>query len=152
MSFLGNVARRMHKHGFWGSLVRTNTGVSSLNFYLIGTTFIGMALLCLVIFAIAWEVVHNNIVSSDISGWAAFVGAVASLFASAGIAKGWSNWSENKYRGNGENPLENTDDMDETEFDPEVGEAVEETVVPMESPMPKRKRKPRKSRNKASVK
>ena len=84
-------------HGFWGSLVRTNTGVSSLNFYLIGTTLTGIALLILVIFAVTWDVIHNNTVVSDINGWAAFVGAVATLFASAGIAKGWSNWSENKF-------------------------------------------------------
>lgn len=89
--------------GFWGSLVRTNTGVSSLNFYLIMTTLVGIALLGLVIFAVGWEVIHNNTVQSDISGWAQFVGAVATLFASAGIAKGWSNWSENKFNSHTEN-------------------------------------------------
>ena len=85
------------KHGFWGSLIRQGTGVSSLNFYLIVTTLIGCALLGTVVFSIVWEVLHNNIVSSDLSGWAALVGAVSTLFASAGIAKGWSNYSENKF-------------------------------------------------------
>ena len=110
MSLFGNVVNRINrvkKYGFWGSLVRTNTGVSSLNFYLIMTTLVGICLLMLVIFAITWEVIHNDTVQSDINGWAAFVGAVATLFASAGIAKGWSNWSENKFRQNeNENILE----------------------------------------------
>jgi hypothetical protein len=97
-------------HGFWGSLVRTNTGVSSLNFFLIMTTLVGIALLALVIFAIVWEVVHNNVVQSDIGGWAQFVGAVATLFASAGIAKGWSNWSENKFTNKG-NDVEKAEDI-----------------------------------------
>ena len=92
-----NRINRVKKYGFWGSHVRTNTGVSSLNFYLIMTTLVGICLLMLVIFAITWEVIHNDTVQSDINGWAAFVGAVATLFASAGIAKGWSNWSENKF-------------------------------------------------------
>ena len=107
MSLIDDIMKKS-KYGFWGSLVRRNTGVSSLNFYLIGVTIIGIALLALVIFAIAWEVIHNNTVSSDINGWAAFVGAVAGLFATAGITKGWSNWSENKFAPrNYENSLEN---------------------------------------------
>ena len=121
-----NRINRVKKYGFWGLLVRTNTGVSSLNFYLIMTTLVGIALLMLVIFAITWEVIHNNTVQSDINGWAAFVGAVATLFASAGIAKGWSNWSENKFRQNeNENILEDTDELDDTYHCPKVGEAVE---------------------------
>ena len=89
----------MKKYGFWGNLVRTNTGVSSLNFFLIAVTLVGVALLVTAMFAIIWEVVHNNMVQSDISGWAAFIGAVGTLFASGGIAKGWSNWSEQKFGG-----------------------------------------------------
>lgn len=105
---------KLRRYGFWGSLVRANTGVSSLNFYLIGTTLAGISLLALVIFAISWEVIHNNSVTSDINGWAAFVASVATLFASAGIAKGWSNWSENKFHHDDGLPPE--DDENETEM------------------------------------
>lgn len=112
--------------GFWGSLVRANTGVSSLNFYLIMTTLVGIALLSLVIFAVGWEVIHNNTVQSDISGWAQFVGAVATLFASAGIAKGWSNWSENKFTNYTENEV-NCDTEESLDGNGEV--AYEDTPV-----------------------
>lgn len=91
------IMSKAKRHGFWGSLVRTNTGVSSLNFFLISVTLVGVALLVTAIFSIIWEVVHNNIVQSDLSGWATFIGAVGTLFASGGIAKGWSNWSEHKF-------------------------------------------------------
>ena len=152
MSLFGNVVNRINrvkKYGFWGSLVRTNTGVSSLNFYLIMTTLVGICLLMLVIFAITWEVIHNDTVQSDINGWAAFVGAVATLFASAGIAKGWSNWSENKFRQNeNENILEDTDGLDDAEYCHEVGDVVEETVVPAEKSVSRAKRRPYKNRNK----
>ena len=93
------INRHIRRHGFWGSLIRTNTGVSSLNFYVIGTTIIGISLLATIQFSIVWEVIHNGLVSSDLSGWAALVGAITTLFASAGVAKSWSNWSEHKYTG-----------------------------------------------------
>lgn len=108
-SIINTLMKKAKKHGFWASLIRTNTGVSSLNFYLIGTTLVGISLLVLVIFAISWEVIHNNSVTSDINGWAAFVGAVATLFASAGIAKGWSNWSEHKF---GKKKIKETEEED----------------------------------------
>lgn len=106
-------------YGFWGSLVRQGTGVSSLNFFLIATTIIGVVLLATPVFAIIWEVLHNNTVSSDISGWAAFVGAVGTLFATAGIAKGWSNWSENKFLNKGDAEEDVEVDIDE-EGDAEI--------------------------------
>ena len=100
------------KYGFWGSLVRNNTGVSALNWFLIMSTLIGLSLLVVVMFCMIWEVVHNNSITSDISGWAAFVAAVATFLAPAGLAKGWSNWSENKFLNNSEANLEHDDEED----------------------------------------
>ena len=98
MSIIDEMAKNVVKHGFWGNLVRTNTGVSSLNFFLICTTLCGIGLLIVVPFSIIWEVVHNDAVASDLTGWAAFIGAVSTLFGTAGIAKSWSNWSEQKFK------------------------------------------------------
>lgn len=110
-----DIMSKAKRHGFWGSLVRANTGVSSLNFFLIAVTLVGVALLVTAIFSIIWEVVHNNMVQSDLSGWAAFIGAVGTLFASGGIAKGWSNWSEQKFGGKKDtnNGEENTESIEE---------------------------------------
>lgn len=95
--------KKVKKHGFWGLLVRKNTGVSSLSFFLIAVTLAGLGLLALVAFVMIWEVVHNNTITSDLSGWATFIGSISALFASAGITKGWSNWSENKFNANKNN-------------------------------------------------
>jgi len=110
-SFIGKFMKKKTR-GFWGNLVRTNTGVSSLNFYLIATTLVGIGLLATVVFAIIWEELHNNSMTSDISGWATFVGAVGTLFASAGIAKGWSNWSEQKFGKKNETDNSNMEETD----------------------------------------
>lgn len=95
--------KKVKKRGFWGLLVRKNTGVSSLSFFLIAVTLAGLGLLALVAFVMIWEVVHNNTITSDLSGWATFIGSISALFASAGITKGWSNWSENKFNANKNN-------------------------------------------------
>jgi hypothetical protein len=76
------------------------------------STLIGLSLLVVVMFCMIWEVVHNNSITSDISGWAAFVAAVATFLAPAGLAKGWSNWSENKFLNNSEANLEHDDEED----------------------------------------
>lgn len=99
MLILDFVKKKAKRMGFWGALVRTNTGVSSLNFFLICTTLVGISLLAVVPFSILWEVLHNDIVASDLTGWATFIGAVSTLFATAGITKAWSNWSEQKFSG-----------------------------------------------------
>lgn len=98
MSVIGSIVDHIGKRiGFWGKLVRNNTGVSALNWFLIMSTLVGLALLVVVMFCMIWEVVNNNTIRSDISGWAAFIAAVATFIAPAGLAKGWSNWSENKF-------------------------------------------------------
>lgn len=99
MSLFSNLIKTVeHKIGFWGNLVRNNTGVSALNWFLVMSTLTGLALLVVVMFCMIWEVVHNNSITSDISGWATFVAAVGTFLAPAGIAKGWTNWSENKFK------------------------------------------------------
>lgn len=119
MLILDFVKKKAKRMGFWGALVRTNTGVSSLNFFLICTTLVGISLLAVVPFSILWEVLHNDIVASDLTGWATFIGAVSTLFATAGITKAWSNWSEQKFSGrnceetNGEDKCDEENDDDD---------------------------------------
>lgn len=112
MSLINDIVNNVGKKiGFWGKLVRNNTGVSALNWFLIMSTLVGLALLVVVMFCMIWEVVHNNTIKSDISGWAAFIAAVATFIAPAGLAKGWSNWSENKF---GQNTQSNNECDDNT--------------------------------------
>ena len=70
---LQNFIMSVVKKSFFMKLISSNTGVSSKNFFLVCTTTISMA---------------------EAAG---FIGAVASLFAAAGLTKAGSEWSENKY-------------------------------------------------------
>lgn len=82
---------------FMMRLIQNNTGVSSKNFFLVCTTIIGMILLGVLIGGIIVDIIFNHTITIDMTDAAAFIGAVASLFAAAGLTKAGSEWSENKF-------------------------------------------------------
>ena len=82
--------RTMHIFGFFNKLVKNNTGVSAKNFLLVSVTIIGCLLLIVPGVILMIEVINNKTITTDLTGLAAYVGAVASLFATAGLTKAWS--------------------------------------------------------------
>ena len=83
-------------NSFFGKLIRNNTGVSSKNFFLIVVTLIGLLLLLVPAVILCIEVYFNHTIKTDLTGMASYIAAVASLFATAGITKAWSEKYENK--------------------------------------------------------
>lgn len=73
-----------------------NSGHSSKAFFLVAVTLIGCVLLLCVAFVLIWEVMNSNTIHTDLMGLSAFVGSVASLFATAGITKVCSERKEKK--------------------------------------------------------
>ena len=94
---LSNFFMEKLKESFMMRLIKNNTGVSAKNFFLVCTTIIGMLLLSVVIAGIIVDIIFNHTITIDMSNIAAFIGAVASLFAAAGLTKAGSEWSENKF-------------------------------------------------------
>jgi len=76
-------------------LIQNNTGVSSKNFFLIAVTIVGIILLIVPIIVLLVEVFTTNTIHTDLNGMAAYIAAVAGVFASAGITKAWSEKYEN---------------------------------------------------------
>lgn len=85
------------KDNFFMKLIKSNTGVSSKNFFLVCTTIVGMVLLAVLIAGMIVDVIFNHTITISMSEAAYFIGAVGSLFAAAGLTKAGSEWSENKY-------------------------------------------------------
>lgn len=77
-------------------LVENNSGVSSKNFFLVLVTLIGCLMLLVPIVVLIFEVFYNHTITTDLNGMAAYVASVASLFATAGLTKAWSE----KFEGN----------------------------------------------------
>lgn len=94
---LHNLIMSAVKDSFFMKLIKSNTGVSSKNFFLVCTTIVGMVLLAVLIAGMIVDVVFNHTITISMSEAAAFIGAIASLFAAAGLTKAGSEWSENKF-------------------------------------------------------
>ena len=88
---------RKAKRAFFLDLVKSNTGVSSKNFFLVCTTIIGLVMLIVLVAGFIVDMIFNHTITVDMGSAAAYIGAVASLFAAAGLTKAGSEWSENKY-------------------------------------------------------
>lgn len=71
--------------------------VSVTSIFLLVTTIIGLVLLLVPAIVLLVEVFYNHTITTDLSGMAAYIGSVAGLFASAGITKAWTNWSNYKF-------------------------------------------------------
>lgn len=80
---------------FLKKLIENNSGVSSKNFFLVSVTIIGLILLIVPAIILMIEVLCNHTIQTDLNGMAAYIAAVASVFASAGITKAWSERYEN---------------------------------------------------------
>ena len=94
---LQNFIMSVAKKSFFMKLISSNTGVSSKNFFLVCTTIIGMILLGVLIAGMIVDIIFQHTITVSMGEAAGFIGAVASLFAAAGLTKAGSEWSENKY-------------------------------------------------------
>lgn len=86
--------------GLLSKLIRSNSGISSKNFFLVAVTIIGCILLIVPGVTLIIEVVFTHTIATDLTGMAAYIGAVASLFATAGITKAWSEKFERRSNSN----------------------------------------------------
>ena len=71
-------------------LIRNNSGLSSKNFFLVTVTIIGSILLLVPAFTLIIEIIFTHTIATDITGFAAYIAAVGSLFASVGLTKAYS--------------------------------------------------------------
>lgn len=81
-----------------------DSSVSASTVFLFLTSFIALFLLLVPAIAMLIEVYFNHTIASDISGMAEYIAAVCGIFASGGILKGWTNYTN--YRFNKKTPEE----------------------------------------------
>ena len=87
-------------------LIQTNSGASSKAFFLVSVTIIGCLLLLTIGFVLLYEVLTTNTIHTDLMGLAAVIGAIGSLFATAGITKAFGE--RNETNNNNSNKQEET--------------------------------------------
>lgn len=85
------------KMGLFKNLIKSNSGVSSKNFFLVCVTLVGIFMLSILAAGFIVDIVYNHTITISMSDASYFIGAIGTLFASAGITKAWSDSSTNKY-------------------------------------------------------
>lgn len=95
-----------NKEGFWTNLVKDDNNFSTVNFFLIAATIVGIALLIVPVFAMIVDVIYNHTLTIDLSGMASYIIAVAGIFGAAGLTNAWTEYSYQRYNKNifSENP------------------------------------------------
>lgn len=116
---LNGLIMKAVKESFFMKLIKSNTGVSSKNFFLICTTIIGTLLLLVLIGGMVVDIVFQHTITISMGEAAGFIGAVAGLFGAAGLTKAGSEWSENKFLYNTSNKVNDDSNSQQCEDDEE---------------------------------
>ena len=88
-----------------------DTTVSASTVFLLITSAVAIILLLVPAIVLLVEVFYNHTIATDMSGMAEYIAAVAGIFASGGILKGWTNYSN--YRFKKPQNKDNSDDLTE---------------------------------------
>ena len=90
--------RTKESDSYMSKLIKDDNNISPGNFFLIATTIVGLLLLLVPLFALVIEAWFNHTITTDLSGMAAYIVAVCSIFTVGGLTHGWTRWSENKFK------------------------------------------------------
>lgn len=89
----------MHKKqdGFWTKLVKEDTNVSVMNFFLMATLAVGVLLLFIPVVAMVVDLWYNHTLTINMSDLGMYIGAVAGIFAAGGLSSAWTEFAYSKY-------------------------------------------------------
>lgn len=89
----------MHKKqdGFWTKLVKEDTNVSVMNFFLMATLGVGVLLLFIPVVAMVVDLWYNHTLTINMSDLGMYIGAVAGIFAAGGLSSAWTEFAYSKY-------------------------------------------------------
>lgn len=90
--------RTLPTDSYMNKLIKSDNKVSAGNFFLVATTIVGLLLLLVPLFVLSIEAWFNHTITTDLSGMAAYIVAVCSIFTVGGLTHGWTSWSENKFK------------------------------------------------------
>lgn len=98
MNIFKSMANAM-KMNWFQKLITPNTGYSSKSFLLVVVTILGIGLLVMPIIILSIEIWTNHTIQTDLTGLAAYIGSISTLFASAGFTKAFSEKHEHRLPG-----------------------------------------------------
>ena len=97
---VNNPKNKDNREGFWTNLVKDDNNFSTVNFFLVAATIVGIALLIVPIFAMCVDVYFNHTITINLSDMAAYIVSVAGIFGAAGLTNAWTEYSYQRYNKN----------------------------------------------------
>ena len=85
------------KESFVDKLLKEDTNVSMMNFFLLMTLGVGVILLIVPVIGMLVDIWYNHTMTINLSDMAVYLGGVAGIFASGGLSTAWTEWSYAKY-------------------------------------------------------
>lgn len=95
---ISTVGKKIKKESFFDKLIKEDTNVSMMNFFLMSTLAIGTILLFVPVVGMFVDIWFNHTMTINLSDMAVYIGAVAGIFAAGGLSSSWTEWSYSKYK------------------------------------------------------
>jgi hypothetical protein len=97
---VNNSEESQEKLGFWTKLVNDDNNFSTVNFFLVAATIVGITLLIMPMIAMMVDIYYNHTLTINLSDMAAYIVAVAGIFGAAGLTNAWTEYSYQRYNTN----------------------------------------------------
>jgi len=107
---------KKNRDGFWTKLIKEDTNVSVMNFFLMCTLAVGVLLLFIPVVAMIVDIWFNHTLTINMSDLGSYIMAVAGIFAAGGLSSAWTEFAYSKYNV----PVITEEDMARSEMNAEI--------------------------------
>ena len=99
LPFINNASPKpkKEKDSFMTKLLKEDTNVSMMNFFLLAVLGVGVILLFVPVIGMLVDIWFNHTITIDLTGLSAYVAAVAGIFAAGGLSSAWTEFSYSKF-------------------------------------------------------
>lgn len=99
LPFINNATPKpkKEKDSFMTKLLKEDTNVSMMNFFLLAVLGVGVILLFVPVIGMLVDIWFNHTITIDLTGLSAYVAAVAGIFAAGGLSSAWTEFSYSKF-------------------------------------------------------
>lgn len=95
--FMNSNRTKRKKDSFMTRLLKEDTNLSVMNFFLMATLAVGVVLLIVPIVGMLVDIYYNHTMTINLSDMAVYIGSVAGIFAAGGLSSAWTEFAYSKY-------------------------------------------------------
>lgn len=92
------VGKKIKKESFFDKLIKEDTNVSMMNFFLMAILAVGVILLFVPVVGMLVDIWYNHTMTINMSDMALYVGAVSAIFTAGGLSSACTEWAYSKYK------------------------------------------------------